>query len=204
MCADALRLAELLLGAAGVEARTVHALAALFCFDAARLATRLDDQGVVVRLAEQDRSRWDRTLLDRGVRHLAASATGDEWSRWHLEAGIAFEHTSAPSLAETNWGKIVQYYDVLMDLAPGPVVAMNRALALAEARGLDEGREALAALADDRKLADYSFYWAARADVERRAGRRAEARALYGRAQARAKSHAERAAYQKMVSELEG
>src|SRR5262249_44604968 len=142
MCADALRLAELLLGAVGVEARTVHALAALFCFGAARLGARLGERGAVALLAPQDRSRWDRSLVERGVHHLAASATGEEWSRWHLEAGIALEHTIAPSLAETSWGKIALYYDALMDLAPGPVVAMNRALALAEVHGLDAGRDA--------------------------------------------------------------
>src|SRR5262249_52274375 len=134
MCADAIRLVELMLDANAVDHVTVHALAALFCFNAARLGTRLDGDGVLLPLAEQDRSRWNRSLLDRGLRHLASSAAGNRLSRWHLEAGIAFEHTSAPSVAETNWGRIVEYYDALMADSPGPVVALNRGLAIAELR----------------------------------------------------------------------
>jgi RNA polymerase sigma factor (sigma-70 family) len=201
LCADALRLAELLLEADPGEPGRIHALAALFCFDAARLATRLDADGVLVPLAEQDRARWDRALFERGVRHLGASATGDRFTRWHLEAGIALEHTRAASVGETDWERIVAYYDVLVTLVPGPVVALNRALALAELRGLDAGREALAALAGEPKLAQYSFYWAARADIERRAGR-GEARALYQRAAALARSRAERVSYERRLRDL--
>ncbi|AKV03963.1 RNA polymerase sigma-70 factor, ECF subfamily [Labilithrix luteola] len=199
MCADALRLSELLLGASAVEPSTVHALAALFCFNAARLTARLCEDAVIVPLAEQDRSLWDASLFGRGLQHLAASATGDRLTRWHLEAGIAFEHTSAPSVAETNWARIVEYYDALAALSPGPIVALNRGLALAELHGLDVGREALAALAGEPKLAEYSFFWAARADVERRAGRTVEAHELYRRAIALAKSRAERLSYEKRL-----
>jgi RNA polymerase sigma factor (sigma-70 family) len=199
MCADALRLAEMLLGARAIEALTVHALAALFCFNAARLATRLDDDGIFVALAEQDRARWDGALIARGVQHLGESAGGDRWTRWHLEAAIAFEHTMAASVAATNWEKIVAYYDALLALSPGPVVALNRGVALAELRGLDAGRAALAALGGDPKLATYSFYWAAVADIERRAGNAAEARAMYERAVALARSRAERVAYERRI-----
>jgi RNA polymerase sigma factor (sigma-70 family) len=203
MCADALRLAEMLLTAPAVEHGTVHALAALFCFNAARLPSRLDEGGVIVALAEQDRSRWDRSLLDLGVKHLGDSATGDHWTRWHLEAGIAFEHTSAPSVPETNWARIVDYYDLLVALAPGPVVALNRGLAVAELRGLEAGREALASLENDARMAQYSFYWAALADIERRAGQHALAGALYRRAAALAKSPPERLSYERRIRALE-
>jgi RNA polymerase sigma factor (sigma-70 family) len=203
MCADAIRLAELLLESPAVEARTVHALAALFCFNAARLVTRLDDEGVLLPLSEQDRSRWDRSLIERGVRHLGASATGDRFSRWHLEAGIAFEHTNAASVDETSWERIVELYDALLALAPGPIVALNRGLAVAQLRGPDAGRAALAALADDPKLARYSFLWAALADLERRARRVAEATAHYRRAITLAKSGAERASYERRLRALE-
>lgn len=199
MCADAIRFAELLLAAEAATPSTVHALAALFCFNAARLPARLCDDGVVVPLAEQDRSRWDRTLIDRGLCHLSASAVGNRLTRWHLEAGIAFEHTSAASLVSTNWTRIVEYYDALAQLSPGPVVALNRALAIAELRGLEAGREALAALAGEPKLAQYSFFWAARADIERRAGRMPEAHEFYQCAMTLAKSRAERLSYQRRL-----
>jgi len=203
LCADAIRLVEVLLEASAVERSTVHALAALFCFNAARLTTRLDAEGVLVPLAEQDRSRWDGSLLERGLRHLGSSVAGDHWTRWHLEAGIAFEHTRASSLAETDWERIVAYYDALIALAPGPVVALNRGLALAELRGLDAGRAALAALAADAKLARYSFLWAALADIERRSGCTEQARTLYERAAALATSRAERVSYERRLRALE-
>ncbi|MGZ3455592.1 MAG: RNA polymerase sigma factor [Polyangiales bacterium] len=203
MCADAIRLVELLLETNAIEHGTVHALAALFCFHAARLSTRLSEDGVFVPLVEQDRSRWDRSLVERGVVHLAESAGGVRLTRWHLEAGIAFEHTSAASVAETNWARIVEYYDALTALSPGPVVALNRAVALAEVGGLEAGRSALTPLESDPKLANYSFYWAARADIERRSGRTQEAKALYQRAITLAKSRAERLSYEKRMRTLE-
>ena len=202
LCADALRLVELLLESSAVEPSSVHALAALFCFNAARLGTRLDDEGVILPLAEQDRARWDLALLERGVRHLGESAQGEQFTRWHLEAGIAFEHTSARSLLETNWQRIVEYYDALLALAPGPIVRLNRGLALAELHGLELGRTALVALEGEPKLREYSFYWAARADIERRGGQSAEARPLYQRAMALAQSEAERRSYERRLRQL--
>jgi RNA polymerase sigma factor (sigma-70 family) len=202
MCADAIHLAELLLQADGVERGGVHALAALFCFDAARLATRVDEGGAMVPLVDQDRSAWDRTLFERGVVHLGRSAVGTTFTRWHLEAGIAFEHVAATSVATTSWVKIVGYYDALQTLVPGPIVALNRSVALAELAGVDAGREALLGLGDDPKLVRYSFYWAARADLERRAGRHTEALVSYRRAVACAASRAERLSYERRIASL--
>lgn len=199
MCADAIRLAELVLESSRTSHAEAHALAALFCFDAARLPTRLDEDGVFVPLADQDRTRWDRSLIERGVVHLAQSATGTQASRWHLEAGIACEHTIAPSVRETDWQRIVDLYDALLALQPGPIVALNRALALTELRGPDAGREAIATVASDARLGGYSFYWAAAADLERRAGNVAKARSLFERAMSLAKSNAERLAYEKKL-----
>jgi RNA polymerase sigma factor (sigma-70 family) len=199
MCEDALRLAELLLESPATGHAEVHALAALFCFNAARLATRLDDEGVFVPFTEQDRTLWDRSLIERGVLHLASASTGDRMTRWHLEAGIACEHAIAPSVRETNWQRIVDLYDMLQALAPGPVIALNRGLAVAELRGLAAGREALLAVANDEQLAFYPFFWGALADIERRAGRPTEARPLYERAMALARNEAERLAYERKL-----
>jgi RNA polymerase sigma factor (sigma-70 family) len=203
LCADALRLTELLLEDTATAHADVHALAGLFCFDTARLATRVDEQGVFVPLEDQDRSRWDRGLIERGLAHLGRSATGDRMSRWHLEAGIACEHAIAPSVRETDWERIVVLYDLLARRSPGPVVALNRALALAERDGVDAGRRALLALAGDRKLSTYPFYWAARADLERRAEQPAAARSSYERAIAFARSSAERVSYERRLELLD-
>jgi RNA polymerase sigma factor (sigma-70 family) len=202
LCDDALRLTELLLDATATAHPDVHALAALFCFDAARLPTRLDEDGVFVPLADQDRSRWDRARIERGLMHLARAATGDHMSRWHLEAGIACEHAIAPSIQETDWDRIVGFYQALAQQSWSPVVALNRALALAECDGADAGRHELIALAREQKLSRYPFYWAARADLERRAGHHAAARENYEHAIALARSPAERLSYQRRIESL--
>jgi RNA polymerase sigma factor (sigma-70 family) len=203
LCIDALRLTELLLEVRATTHADVHALAALFCFDAGRLATRVDEHGVFVPLEDQDRSRWDRGLIERGLAQLARSATGDHMSRWHLEAGIACEHAIAPSVRETDWERIVMLYDLLVRQSPSPVVALNRALAVAERDGVAEGRRALMALAGDRKLSTYPFYWAARADLERRAEQPAAARSSYERAIAFSRSSAERVSYERRLKLLD-
>ena len=203
LCSDALRLVELMLETSATVHPDVSALAALFSFDLARLSTRLDADGVFVPLAEQDRTRWDRALIQRGIAHLAASAAGESMSRWHLEAGIACEHAVAPSVRETDWERVVGYYDLLLEGSPGPIVALNRALAVAERDGVEEGHSQLAAVAGDKKLARYPFYWAALADLQRRAGRKADARSSYGRAIELSRSPAERDSYLRRIEGLE-
>jgi RNA polymerase sigma-70 factor (ECF subfamily) len=158
---------------------------------------------VFIPLEDQDRSRWDRALVESGLQHLARSATGHYMSRWHLEAGIACEHAISPSLDETDWDRIVDFYDLLVQRSQSPVVALNRALALAERDGVEVGRRELLALANDPKLSDYPFYWAARADLERRAERLATARSDYERAIALARSPAERVSYERRLNLLE-
>ena len=203
LCADALRLTELMVDAKATAHPDVHALAALFCFGAARLPARLDEHGVFVPLEDQDRSRWDRARIERGLMHLARSATGDHMSRWHLEAGIACEHAIAPSVQTTDWDRIIGFYQVLARQSWSPIVALNGALAVAERDGIDAGRRELIALAGEPKLARYPFYWAARADLERRAGRHAAARENYSRAIALARSPAERVSFERRIQSLE-
>jgi RNA polymerase sigma-70 factor (ECF subfamily) len=202
LCEDALRLTELLLETKATAHPDVHALAALFCFNTARLSTRLDERGVFVPLEDQDRSRWDRARIERGLMHLARAATGDHFSRWHLEAGIACEHAIAPSIQKTDWDRIVGFYRVLAEQSWSPIVALNHALAVAERDGVDEGCRELIALADEPKLSRYPFYWAARADLERRAGHHAAARKDYEHAIALARSPAESTAFERRIESL--
>jgi predicted RNA polymerase sigma factor len=124
-------------------------------------------------------------------------------SRWHLEAGIACEHAVAPSVRETDWTRIVAFYDLLTAQSPGPIVALNRALAVAERDGVEEGRPQLAAVASDKKLARYPFYWAAVADLQRRADRHVEARSSYERAIELSRGPAARDAYRRRIELLE-
>jgi RNA polymerase sigma factor (sigma-70 family) len=202
LCAEALRLVAFLLESPATSMPEVHALAALFCFHSARLSTRQDAAGVFVPLAEQDRSRWDRDLLVKGVSYLSASASGAELTRWHLEAGIACEHSMALSIAETNWAQIVDLYDALDLLAPSPVIRLNRALAVAEHQGVEAGLLELQQLRGQDQLSEYPFYWAALADLESRKGSLAAAVEFYGQAIEFSRSRAERAAYQRKVARL--
>ncbi|MGH2892116.1 MAG: RNA polymerase sigma factor [Solirubrobacteraceae bacterium] len=202
LCTDAIRLTELLLETHATAHLEVSALAALFYFDLARLSTRLDAGGVFVPLDEQDRTRWDSTLIQRGLAHLAASAGGESMSRWHLEAGIACEHALAPSVRQTNWSRIIAFYDLLMAQSPGPIVALNRALAVAQRDGVEEGRRQLVTVASDKKLGRYPFYWAALADLQRRAGQRDEAQSSYERAIELSRSAAERDSYRRRIDRL--
>ena len=203
LCEDALRLNELLLEDRATTHPDVHALAALFSFNIARIATRVDEEGVFQPLEEQDRARWDRELIERGMAHLARSASGGMMSRWHAEAGIACEHAIAPSVRETDWDRVVMLYDLLLQRGPSPVLALNRALALAERDGVEEGRRALTDLDGEERLSTYPFYWAARADLERRASEHAAARSSYEHAIAFARSPAERVSYERRLELLD-
>ncbi len=202
LCTDALRLTELLLEGSATARPAVHALAATFCFHAARLPTRLDHQGMFRRLSEQDRSQWDRRLIERGVVHLSAGAEGDALTRWHLEAGIAAEHALAPSFADTNWARIVRLYERLAAGAPSPVIAVGHAMALGELRGVDAGHDALVELETTKQLTTYPPYWAARAELEVRSGRHEAARASYERARELARNDGERGSYERELARL--
>src|SRR5262249_34291324 len=129
LCGEAIRLAQLLASRPDTSLPKVHALLALFYFLAARLETRVDGEGNLLLLAEQQRSQWDEALLSRGVDHLDQAARGDELSESHLQAGIAAVHATSASFADTDWRRLVELYDQLLVLAPSPVVALNRAIA---------------------------------------------------------------------------
>jgi len=132
-CAEALRLAECLVPHAGPRAPRVHALAALFCFHLARFDARTDAAGTVVRLADQDRTRWDRALIALGYRHFDASASGADLSAYHLEAELATCHLEAGAWADTDWDRILALYDRLLAMTGSPVVALSRIVAAREA-----------------------------------------------------------------------
>jgi predicted RNA polymerase sigma factor len=109
-----------------------RALLALMLFHAARFAARLDTNGGILLLEEQDRSRWDAERIGRAAFYLSASAAGDRVSRYHLEAGIAAYHALAPSFVDTDWSAILRLYDWLIRMHPSPVYTLNRAIVVAQ------------------------------------------------------------------------
>ncbi len=176
LCQEALRLAALLLEHPQASTPATHALAALFCLHAARLPARMDAAGNLSALFDQDRSRWDPALAAEGARLLDLSATGDELTPWHVEAAIAAVHARAPRAGETDWASIVSLYDTLMQIGPSPVVALSRAIAVAQLQGPVRGLEDLLAIAGRERLNGYPFYFAALGELQLRCGRSALAR----------------------------
>ena len=170
LCGEAMRLTALLREYPAAATPATDALAALMCLHAARLPARIDSAGDLNSLAHQDRSRWDAGLLAEGLALLERSAAGLELTAYHLEAAIAAAHASARSVAETDWESIVALYDRLTDVAPSPVVALNRAIAVAERDGAERGLAELHAIAERARLSSYPFYPAAVGELELRRG----------------------------------
>jgi RNA polymerase sigma-70 factor (ECF subfamily) len=166
LCFEAIRLAGILAQHPLGGTPSTLALCALMHLDAARLPARLDASGHLSSLLDQDRTRWDRVMIVRGRTWLERSATGQDLSRYHIEAAIAALHADAARLEETDWASILSLYDRLMALAPSPIVALNRAIALAQLLGAGRGLEAIQAISERDRLREYPFYHAACGELE--------------------------------------
>jgi RNA polymerase sigma factor (sigma-70 family) len=193
LCHEAIRLTELLAQhRAGNQPKT-HALLALMLLNAARLAARQDLEGNLRRLEEQDRTRWDQAMIERGMSHLRESASGDSMSEYHLQAGIAACHATAKDYEATDWGRILTLYDRLMEFDDSPVVALNRAVAVANVRGPEAGLKAVRAIRDREKLASYYLLYAVIGELEMRLENREAAAQEFRKAFELAETKSERA-----------
>jgi RNA polymerase sigma factor (sigma-70 family) len=192
LCDEAMRLVTLLAEHPATATPGTNALTALMYLHAARIPSRVDSAGELHALWDQDRSTWDRELIARGRLLLDRSAEGDELTAYHLEAAIAAAHAAAPSLEQTDWNAIVTMYDRLMTVAPSPVVALNRAIAIAERDGAERGIEAIESIEDRERLEVYPFYPAALGELEARRGNGARAREYFEAAAALARNESER------------
>jgi RNA polymerase sigma-70 factor (ECF subfamily) len=199
LCREAMRLTALLREHPPAAAPETNALAALMCLHAARLPARLDAGGDLSPLLDQDRSRWDAGLVAEGLALLERSAAGSELTAYHIEAAIAAAHASASSVDETDWESIVSLYDRLMSVAPSPVVALNRAIAVAQRDGAERGLEELHAIDGRDRLRRYPFYPAAMGELELRRGDHEAARKHFSAALALARNATERRFLQKRV-----
>lgn len=192
LCDEALRLARQLQHLLPNEAE-VHGLASLLEIQASRLPARLDAQGRPVLLPDQDRRRWDRLLIQRGLGALARAQRLDPDGPYTLQAAIAACHARAARAEDTDWHAIVAGYDRLLARHPSPVVALNRAVALSFAEGPAAALPVLDALAGEPQLQRYPYLHGARADVLERLGRIAEAREAYRQAADLTQNEAQRA-----------
>lgn len=166
LCEEAIRLASLLVEhPSGNQPRT-HALLALMLLNAARFPARVDDEGNLLRLQEQDRARWDGRKIARGMFHFACSAAGGEVTLYHLQAGIAACHCAAKDYQSTDWGHILALYDRLVEIDDSPVAALNRAIVVANVRGPKAGLEAVAAIRGLGQLDSYYLLHAVLGEFE--------------------------------------
>ncbi|MFO7275506.1 MAG: RNA polymerase sigma factor [Pseudomonadota bacterium] len=177
-------------------------LLALMLLHESRRAARTSPEGELILLEAQDRSLWDRDLIAEGVELVTRALQTRRFGRYTLQAAIAAVHAEAPSAAETDWAEIVGLYDVLLKVDPSPVVALNRAVAVAMLNGPEAGLALIDALLDRGLLTDYHLAHAARADLCRRLGRFGEARVAYERALALTRLEPERRFLLRRLEEL--
>jgi RNA polymerase sigma factor (sigma-70 family) len=203
LCHEAIRLASLLLEHAAANQPRTHALIALMLLDAARLPARTDDEGTIVRLKDQDRGVWDQSLIRLGIQHLAQASTGEDLSEYHLQAGIAAYHCTAANYAATNWPAILAQYDRWMEMTDSPIVALNRAVALAKVKGPQKGLEAVQAIANRKQLESYYLTYAVLGEFESQLGRFEEATAHLRKALQLTELKSERSFLSKRLQEFD-
>lgn len=199
---EAIRLARILRRLLPAE-REVTGLLGLMLLIHARRAARTGPDGEIVLLDKQDRGRWDRTMIEEGRGLVVAALTGGPAGPYGVQAAIAALHDEADDLATTDWPQVVALYDVLLALTPSPVVALNRAAAMAMRDGPEAGLALLDELADEPQLRGHHPYPAARGDLLQRLGRLPEAAAAYREALALAGTEPERAHLRRKLNAVE-
>jgi RNA polymerase sigma-70 factor (ECF subfamily) len=182
LCDEAIRLARLLAAHPAGDSPRTHALLALMLLTAARFPARLGEHGDLLRLDNQDRSKWNQALIGEGLVHLAAAAQGDDLSEYHLQAGIAATHCLASDYASTDWMRILRHYDELASLKPSPVVELNRAVAIAQVHGPRAALEAVARIPQRTLLEKHYLLYAVQGEMHWRLGDHRAAAENYRRA----------------------
>jgi RNA polymerase sigma-70 factor, ECF subfamily len=203
LCNEALRLVRLLTETELTAVPPTFALRALLSFHASRVPARLADDGSLLLLPEQDRARWDGVLIEEAFRCLDFAGSGQELSRFHVEAAIAACHATGSSYATTDWARIVELYDLLRECAPSLVVDVNRALARAMQAGTQVGLDELDAIPEREVLGRYPYALAAYADLHASLGNLQEAQRYLERALEHQSSPAQQALLRRKRAALE-
>jgi RNA polymerase sigma-70 factor (ECF subfamily) len=199
LCTEAIRLGRLLNDLMPEEPEIMGLLALMLLLESRRPARATGD-GRLVLLADQDRGLWDRALIREGQALVRRCLRRNEPGPYQIQAAINAVHSDAPEAADTDWPQILQLYDQLQSATPTPIVALNRAVAVAEV----EGPHAALTLIDGLDLGGYYLFHAIRADLLKRLGRHTEAAAAYEAAMARAGNAAERNFLQRSLDSLDG
>ena len=176
LCEEAVRLCHLIVNNPVTTAPKAKALLALMCFQASREEARLAEDGSIILLQDQDRSKWSQPLIERGKVYLEQSAEGDMFTEYHIEAAIAGCHSASPTFKSTNWKRIIELYTFLLREKPGPIVELNRAIAIGYGQSPLAG---LKALEEIKGLDGHYLYHAARGDFYAELGDEENARFKY-------------------------
>lgn len=179
LCDEAIRLCRMVAGSALSGTPKTHALLALMLLQHARWPARSSEAGDLLQLHEQDRTLWNRQMIEQGLLHLDQSAAGLDLTEYHLQAGIAAAHSTAPTYEETDWPQIAQFYDQLFAIHPTPVVALNRAVARSRHLGPRAGIQELAAIENHSALSRYHLLHAVLGELWREAGDAEKAAGYY-------------------------
>ncbi|MCR9202372.1 MAG: sigma-70 family RNA polymerase sigma factor [Planctomycetaceae bacterium] len=202
LCEEAARLCHILCEHESLSTPATRALLALMLFHGARLEARRDAAGHLLLLHEQDRCRWDGRLI-KVARDWLSRSRSDTVSRFHLEAGIAWQHCLATDIKQTNWTTIIQLYDRLISLTESPVHRLNRAIAKAEAGDTDAAFAELRQIEGRPELSDYHLVFCVRARLHGQLGQTSAARACYQRALGLAFADHDRAVIRRRLAELD-
>jgi RNA polymerase sigma-70 factor (ECF subfamily) len=202
LTSEAIRLARLVLEL--LPGPEVEGLLGLMLLQESRRAARTDERGDLVLLADQDRSTWDRRLIDEGLRRADAAVSEQPVGSYAIQAAIAAEHARAPSADAIDWARVVAWYDLLRLADPSAVVELNRAVAIAMRDGPEPGLALMDGLLAQGDLAGHHLAHAARADLLRRLGRRDEAAAAYRRALELVRQEPERRFLERRLAEVGG
>ena len=179
LCEEAMRLTFLLATHKITNLPQTNALLSLMCFQASRFDARLDDQGNIILLKYQDRSKWHRSLIDRGIAYLDLAAENPEISSYHIEAAIASLHASASSFEQTDWKSIYQLYEILYQLQPAPIIALNKAISSAYAISK---QNALTQLLEIKGLESYYLYHTSLGEIYFELNEKEKAKEFYQKA----------------------
>lgn len=202
VCEEAIRLTSLLAEHPAGDMPKTHALLALMLFQSSRFATRMDAEGNLLLLADQDRSLWNQDLIQNAFAHLDRAGHGAALTVNHLQAGIASCHALARDYESTDWRRILSFYDALLELDPSPVVKLNRAVAVSMVDGPRAGLRDLDRIQKDPHMNDYYLYHATLADFHRRLGNIEQAVGHYQRTCALARNDPERNFVERKLAEL--
>jgi len=162
---EAMMLCRLLTENSFTQLPETNALMALMYFHAARIESRLSMEGEIILLPFQDRTKWNQDMITMGNEFMNKAATGNEISTYHLEAAIAHEHATAESFDATNWQQILEYYSILIDLSPSPVIELNRAVAVLHTLGPEAALKALENIRDHTKLKNFYLYYSLMGEI---------------------------------------